>query len=114
MLAVPRHPDGSNRDQGGRSQHGAYLLLLISGILLMLAVGWPLGQAWLLGGIGLYVGAVALSIGVLTPAIRQLSLATGTGNSGYASVTRHSWLAAWAVVAMVAAATWLMMAKPTL
>jgi len=93
----------------------AYLVLLLSGIVLILAENWPLTQLWLLAGIILYVVSGTVSFVILTPSLRrQLALAAEDTGSAYREAARRSWLTAWLIVAIVASVVGLMVLKPVL
>ena len=93
----------------------SYGVLLLSGIVLMLAEGWPLSEFWLLTGIVLYVIAGLVSFLFLMPALRgQLALAGGLGSADYQAAARRTRLVAWLVIGIVAAVAWLMVLKPVL
>jgi len=91
----------------------AYLVLLLSGIVLILVEAWPITQFWLLAGIVLYFASGLTSFLVLTPALRnQLALSGDSGGQAYRAAARRSWLTAWVVVAIVTIVVGLMVLKP--
>jgi uncharacterized membrane protein len=92
-----------------------YLVVLVSGIVLILAESWQITQLWLAGGIALYVASGLVSFLVLMPALRrQLALASDVGGGEYRSAARRSRQAAWLIVAIVAVVVGLMILKPVL
>ncbi|TAK37211.1 MAG: DUF2269 family protein [Lysobacteraceae bacterium] len=91
----------------------AYLVLLLSGIVLILVESWPITQFWLLAGIVLYFVSGLTSFLVLTPALRnQLALAGDSRGPAYRAAARRSRLTAWVVVAIVTIVAGLMVLKP--
>jgi uncharacterized membrane protein len=93
----------------------AYLVLLLSGIVLILIEAFPITEFWLLAGIVLYFVSGLTSFLVLAPSLRnQLALA-GAGDldgQAYRAARTRSWVTAWAIVAIVAIVVGLMVLKP--
>jgi uncharacterized membrane protein len=93
----------------------AYLVLLVTGIVLILAENWPLTELWLWAGIILYFVSGTVSFFILTPSLRrQLALAAEDTGSAYRAAARRSRLTAWLIIVIVAVVVGLMVLKPVL
>jgi uncharacterized membrane protein len=95
----------------------AYLVLLLSGIVLILIEAFPITEFWLLAGIVLYFVSGLTSFLVLTPSLRNQMALAGAGDldgSAYRAARTRSWVTAWVVVAIVTVVAGLMVLKPVL
>ena len=95
-----------------------YLVPVFGAVLLAMSHGADrVGSPWVLEGIGLWAGAVALAEGVMWPAERRVQRALGAGDGAQAGsdvrrACRHICAAAGGAFALVVAAMVVMVARP--
>ena len=98
----------------------ALVLLPVTGLLLALLMGWPLGQGWLLASIGLYLLAGAFWLPVIRIQTRMRDLARGAVAANQPlPASYHRLFQTWALLGIpallaVLLVLWLMVARPSL
>ena len=97
-----------------RIANPAYILVLISGILMLLTGQYSADAGWVRLGFGLYVAVAIVGIAVFAPAIRrQLSLAASAPTSPeYEAIAQRTRLLGWFTTLVVFLIVWLMVIKP--
>ncbi len=97
-----------------RVANPAYVVVLITGVLMVLTGTYSLAMGWLQASIGLYVLVAILGIALFAPAVRrQLAEAERDPTSAaYDDSARRSRVLGWVTLAIVAVIVWLMVTKP--
>lgn len=99
---------------------GAVVIQPVTGLLLAQAVGWPLGEGWIMLSLALYaaIGALWLPVVVIQLRLRDMArAAAGAGTPLPADFRRlyRLWFALGVpAFGAVLAITWLMLARPSL
>lgn len=100
-----------------RVANPAYLLVLLTGFVMVFTVPFPLTTPWILSGLVLYGVIVVLGIAVYTPAFRrQMQIATRDGVQGeaYRQAARLANILLGAVTILAVLIVFLMVVKPPL
>ncbi len=100
-----------------RLANPGYLVLLITGVLMVYQVGFPWTTPWLLVSLILYVATALLGFFVYAPTFRrQIRLAEELGPqaAAYRAMARRSLRLAWLTSAIVLIILFLMVVKPPL
>lgn len=97
-----------------RIANPAYLLVLITGILMVLTGAYSFSANWIRAAFALYVLVAVVGIAVFAPSIRrQLELARLAPTSEeYDALARRSSLLGWFTTLVVFIIVWLMVMKP--
>ena len=97
-----------------RIANPAYILVLISGILMLTTGAYPVSAGWVRLGFALYVVVALVGIAVFAPAIRrQLQLAaTAPTSEEYEAIAQRTRLLGWLTTLVVFLIVWLMVIKP--
>jgi len=94
-----------------------YGLLALSGLLMVFLAGYPLTTFWIAAALVLYVVAIAIAFGVITPnfrdALRALE-AEGPESAAYKAAMARGRLVGIAISLVVLGIVFLMVTKPTL
>lgn len=100
-----------------RLANPGYLVLLITGLVMVYWVGFPLSTPWLLVSLLLYIATALLGFFVYAPNFRrQIRLAEELGpqSDAYKAVARRSVRLAWLTTVIVLVILFLMVVKPPL
>ena len=98
-----------------RVANPAYVLLAVTGVVLVLVGGFPLTSGWLIAAVALYLAAAALGYLVFGPVVRDELAALergGTGDPEYLRCRGQARLLGVVTTAMVLAILVLMVTKP--
>src|SRR5512135_398955 len=97
-----------------RIANPAYILVLISGILMLLTGQYSADAGWVRLGFALYVAIAIVGIAVFAPAIRrQLALAASAPTSPeYEAIAQRTRILGWFTTLVVFLIVWLMVIKP--
>ena len=92
----------------------AYIVLLVTGVLMVMTGTYRFEEGWLSAAIGLYVLTAAIGLTMFAPAIRrqQAEAARDPGSAEYAAAARRTNLLGILTVAIVLVIVVLMVAKP--
>jgi len=100
-----------------RLANPAYVLLLVTGVLMVLVGGIPLETFWIAASIGLWLVLVVLGLGVYTPTLRrQIALVESAGMDSpeYGALARRGIIVGALLAVIVTVIVFLMVTKPTL
>lgn len=100
-----------------RVANPAHILVLLTGLVMVITVPFPITTPWILSGLVLYVAIVVLGIAVYAPAFRrQLQIATrdGVQSEAYGQAARSANILLWAVTLLAVLIVFLMVVKPPL
>jgi uncharacterized membrane protein len=98
-----------------RLANPAYVLLLLTGSVLLALGHWSLRTPWLLTALVLYVALVALGLGLYTPTLRQQIEAaerSGADSPAYQALASRGQRLGIVTAVLVVAITFLMVVKP--
>ena len=92
----------------------AYIVLLVTGVLMVMTGAYRFEEGWLSAAIGLYVLTAVIGLTMFAPAIRrqQAEAARDPGSAEYAAAARRTNLLGILTVAIVLVIVVLMVAKP--
>jgi uncharacterized membrane protein len=91
----------------------AYVLVLITGVLMVLTGQYSFETGWIAAAIALYVLVALLGVAVFAPAIRrQLQLAPTPTSPEYQAVAQRTRFLGWFTTVIVFIIVWLMVIKP--
>ncbi len=99
-----------------RIANPAYVLLLITGVVMVIVEDLGFETLWISAGIALYVVVVLVAVLGYSPALRrQLALAAGgdTGSAEYEAVSRRATVSGIVTAVLVVAIVFFMVTKPT-
>ena len=95
----------------------AYILLLVTGFVMLFDAGIPVTTFWIAGALALYVAIVVGGIVLYTPALRrqtQLAESGQAGSAEYQEAARRNMMVGTVLVILVLTIEFLMVTKPTL
>jgi uncharacterized membrane protein len=94
----------------------AYVVLLVTGILMVLDAGLGFTTFWILAALILFVAMGALAGILFSPALRRQTELAGTGgeSDGYEAAARRTTVTGLVTMIPIAAILYLMVMKPTL
>jgi uncharacterized membrane protein len=91
----------------------AYILVFITGVLMVLTGQYSFETGWLAAGIVLYLLVAVIGITVFAPAIRrQLELAPTPTSPEYQAIAQRTRILGWLSTVIVFIIVWLMVIKP--
>ena len=100
-----------------RLANPAYVLLLVTSVLMVLVGGIPFETFWIAASIGLWLVLVVLGLGVYTPTLgRQIALVESAGMDSpeYGALARRGIIVGAMLAVIVTVIVFLMVTKPTL
>ncbi|MBX7233545.1 MAG: DUF2269 domain-containing protein [Caldilineales bacterium] len=100
-----------------RLANPAYMLVLLTGFVMVFTVPFPLTTPWILSGLVLYVVIAVLGIAVYAPAFRrqmQIAVRDGIEGEAYQRAARFANILLGAVALLAALIVFLMVVKPPL
>jgi uncharacterized membrane protein len=97
-----------------RIANPAYIIVLLTGILLVLTGGYRFDQGWIATAIVLYVLTAAFGIFAFAPAVRiqRAEAAADPTSVAYARIARRTWRYSWLTTGVVVVIIILMVTKP--
>jgi len=98
-----------------RFANPAYVLLLISGVLMIFVLPWPITSFWILAAIVLWVVTMGLGTGMYTPALRRQIAALetkGAASAEYQALAKRAQMLGMLTIIPVALILILMVFKP--
>ncbi len=97
-----------------RIANPAYIVVLLSGIVMVLSGGYRFDQGWIATAIVLYVLTAAFGIFVFTPAVRlqRAEAAADPTAAAYARIARRTWWYSWLTTGVIVVIIILMVTKP--
>lgn len=97
-----------------RVANPAYIVVLLSGILMVSTGGYRFDQGWIATATFLYVFTAAFGILVYAPAVRlqRAEASAGPTSEAYARIARRTWWYSWLTIAIVVVIVMLMVTKP--
>ena len=97
-----------------RVANPAYIVVLLSGIVMVSVGGYRFDQGWIAVAIALYVFVAIFGIVVFAPAVRvqRAEAAADPSSPAYARIARRTWRYSWLTTAIVVVIVVLMVTKP--
>ena len=98
-----------------RIANPAYIVVLLSGLVMVVGGEYRLDQSWLAVSIALYVFTAAFGIIVFAPAVRvqRAEAAADPTSPAYARIARRTWRYSWLTTGIVMTIVFLMVTKPS-
>jgi uncharacterized membrane protein len=105
---------GGVRRLDKRIANPAYIVVLLSGIVMVVTGGYRFGQGWIATAIFLYVLTAAFGIFAFTPAVRlqRAEAAADPTSAAYARIARRTWWYSWLTTGVIVVIIILMVTQP--